>query len=114
MRCPKCNIEYMEGYTKCTDCGEELVQSDVTKERERGSWLFTFGETTAKSAISLLFYISLLPLLFTSIIYGKNLYLTNTYMKGISFMNGGQKVYTEMRENNLLLGIIGGILFFAY
>lgn len=110
MICQKCKMEYREGYTKCSDCGEDLIDNSTTKQNNNGGWLFRFGETTAKKAVSLLFYLGLLPLLFSSILFGKYLYLSNTYLKDIWLMQDGQKMYTNKEVSNLPLGIFGGFL----
>ena len=112
MICPKCKVEYEKGNIKCAECGRELVENDALKLNEKSNWFYKFGETTAKKAISALFFIGLLPLLFTSILFGNYLYLTNMYSKSISFMRDGQKWYTSEQVNNLPLGFLGGFVFF--
>ncbi|SRR5258708_16682042 len=32
MKCPKCGSEYREGFTRCTDCDEELIPSPPPEE----------------------------------------------------------------------------------
>jgi hypothetical protein len=32
--CPKCNAEYIDGFTKCHDCGVELVEEPIDKNKE--------------------------------------------------------------------------------
>lgn len=113
MICPKCKTEYREGYTKCSDCREDLVSNNIRNQSGKDEWLFKFGDITAKKALSILFFLGLLPLLFASIIFGKYLYLTNTYFKGIWFIQDGQKMYTEKMANNLPLGVFGGFIFFV-
>ena len=35
MICPKCKVEYRDGFTKCSDCGVELVERlDASSKRE--------------------------------------------------------------------------------
>lgn len=36
--CPKCKCEYVEGITKCADCGCELVEEPEEKEKEQSYW----------------------------------------------------------------------------
>ena len=45
MICPKCKVEYQEGFTECTDCGEQLVSSEETKYllSSSGIGLIKFG-----------------------------------------------------------------------
>jgi hypothetical protein len=113
MICPKCKTEYSQRFTKCSNCGEDLIENDVTQKGDREKWLLKFGETTAKRAISALFYLGLFPLFFTSILFGKYLYLTNTYEKAIWFIENGQKMYTSALVNNQPLGFLGGLVFFV-
>ncbi|MCX7923105.1 MAG: DUF4282 domain-containing protein [Clostridia bacterium] len=112
MICPKCKTEYRKGYTKCSDCGENLVSKIIQNQGGKEEWLFKFGEITAQKALSILFFLGLFPLLFAAIIFGKYLYIANTYMKGIWFIQNGQKMYTETMANNLPLGVFGGLIFF--
>jgi hypothetical protein len=112
MICPKCKMEYNEEYTECIECRKKLIENDASKLNNSGDWFGGFGEITAKRAISILFFLGLLPILFTSILFGKYLYISNTYLKGIWFMQDGQQSYTEKYVNNLPLGIFGGFLFF--
>ena len=35
--CPKCKMEYREGFTKCADCGEYLVDKLPEEEPEPAS-----------------------------------------------------------------------------
>jgi hypothetical protein len=40
MFCPKCNSEYREGFTKCADCGIELVQElPINPDAEDVEWV---------------------------------------------------------------------------
>jgi hypothetical protein len=40
MFCPKCNSEYREGFTKCADCGIELVlELPINPEAEYVEWV---------------------------------------------------------------------------
>jgi hypothetical protein len=112
MICPKCKTEFREGYTKCSDCGEDLISNNTPKQSEGGDWLFNFGETTAKRAVSILFFLGLFPMLYKSIFFGRYLYLTNSYLKSISFLQNGQNVHSGYLVNNLPLGILGGFVLF--
>ena len=112
MICPKCYREYPEGSSKCSNCGEDLVNNSYVQLRnQKKKCFFKLGNTTAQEAISLLFYIGLLPVLYFSIVFGKYLYLTNMYSKDIWFTKNGQKFYTSEQVNNLPLGIFGGLVF---
>jgi len=113
MICPKCKMEYQERYTKCSQCGEDLIENDATKQNGRENWLIKFGETTAKRAISVLFFLGLFPLFYISILFGKYLYLTNLYEKSIWFTQNGQRMYTSTMVNNKPLGFLGGLVFFV-
>lgn len=112
MVCPKCKVEYPEGYTKCPDCGENLIDSSTASQKRRGNVFFRFGETTAENAITLLFFIGSLPLLFSAVLFGRYLYLNNTYLKSIRFMQDGQLVYSEIQAQDTTLGVLGGFAFF--
>lgn len=53
MICPKCKTEYVDGYSKCSDCGEALIEYDepakeIKQISEKGIKLIRYG-------ISLLF-----------------------------------------------------------
>ena len=109
--CPKCKIEYQQGYTTCADCGTDLVEKEERREDE-GSLLRGFGKISAQKAISALFYVGLLPVLITSIIAGRLVYMNSTYMKGVSYLQDGQKWYTEKAVNNGPLGFLTGVALF--
>lgn len=112
MICPKCNIEYREGVTECCDCGVELIENKAAEQNRKDDWCYKFGKTTAQQAITALFFLGIIPELFASILFGRFLYLSNTYYKGISFLQNGMKTFSEREVNNLPLGVLGGIAFF--
>lgn len=112
MKCPKCKKEYIGGYTKCSECGVDLVQNDTPKEDVSDNWIFKFGEVSAKKVISFLFFLGIIPLAYNSVLFGKYLYLNNTYEKEIWFKQFGQTVYSSKEVHHLPLGIIGGFIFF--
>ena len=108
MICPKCNAEYIEGYTKCSDCGEDLVAITIDRPKDFKFDLFKLGRMPAKMALSLLFYLSIIPTLYISILFGKYIYLANTYMKTIKTGD----VFTSIEVNNSTLGVFAGVVLF--
>lgn len=72
-----------------------------------------FGKLGASRICEYLFWagtgLSIIPAYF----FGRFLYLHNTYLKEISKMQNGERVFTYVAENNLLLGIGGAIFVFV-
>jgi len=118
--CPKCKVEYSNNLSECIECGGQLVEiSEENREDKSGrkinylNWLKEFGNITAKKAIIILFYLGSIPLIISSIMIGRYIYLTNQYYKGITYMENGTRWYTEAKVNNLPLGILSGIVYFV-
>lgn len=66
------------------------------------------GRIEAVTLISILFYTGIIPIVFKSIGFGKNVFLNNTYQ--IIVKEG--EWFTGKEVNNLSLGIFQGILHF--
>lgn len=118
--CPKCKVEHKEDVSTCDFCGAQLVElSEEVKKDENDrrvnnlNWLMEFGNITAKKAITILFYLGSIPLIISSIMIGRYIYLTNEYHKGITYIENGTRWYTEARVNNLPLGVLSGIVYFV-
>jgi uncharacterized membrane protein SirB2 len=118
--CPKCKIEYRDGFSTCADCGTQLVEEieEVNVDyNDRGTdnlnWLKGFGNITAQRAITILFYSGIIPLFISSIMFGKNIYLTNKYLKVISYIQNGAERSAQYEANNLPLGIFLGSIYFV-
>lgn len=71
-----------------------------------------FGEMGAIRIIRFFFWVGTALSAISSILFGKYLYMTNTYDKDITFMQDGQKWYTSKPVNNLPLGIGGALVSF--
>lgn len=75
--------------------------------------LFGIGETSAKRAVSSLFYVGLAIVSYRSIVFGRHLYLAYTYQKKLQIFRDGVYTVTYRTVNHLPLGILGGIVFFV-
>ena len=93
MICPKCGIEFGEDFTACSYCGSNLIESpkeriEIPKKSEEyhktKNWLNSFGEITAQKGITILFYLGLFPLLYSSILFGNYILLGYEYLRNIS------------------------------
>lgn len=71
-----------------------------------------FGNMEAKRIVGYLFWGGTLLSAISSFLFGKYLYLTNTYGKELFFMQNGQKWFTEKQVNHLPLGIGGALVSF--
>lgn len=109
--CPNCKSEYRMNFSTCSDCNVELIEMD---KKEEVNWLKGFGEIPAKKCISILFYLGILPLFYSTIIFGRYIYLSNKYLKDIWFLQDGKQAFTQTEVNNLPLGVFLGILFFIF
>lgn len=49
--CPKCKTEYRAGFTKCADCGSELVEDKPLEEESIPKWLEGVPEEYARQAM---------------------------------------------------------------
>lgn len=125
MICPRCKAEYREGYTECSDCGVDLVEAPQVAAEQKGGFFNSFGRISAQKAITALFYLSIVPYIIAAVFFGKFLYMTNTYLRDIPYMEGAAQNaadnsplsalrVTQVTVNNLPLAIIGGILFFIF
>lgn len=92
MICKYCNIEYVEDQVKCSDCGAYLIKNE---NRQKGKdrktdWLFSFGKITAQRAVSVLFFLGLMPLLATAYNFSNYVYINNRYLQNadLHFENG--------------------------
>lgn len=74
--------------------------------------LLSFGKMGARRIVGYLFWIGAAASSISSIMFGKYLYLTNTYDKGISFIQNGTTWYTSKPVNHLPLGIGGAVAAF--
>ena len=119
--CPKCKNKYRDGFSVCSNCETQLVEQ--TEEHDKNddgeinkslNWLKGFGNITAQSAIVTLFYLGIMPLALSSFFVGKNIYLTNQYLKDISYLENGMQWYTQTEVNNLPLGLFMGIAIFLF
>ena len=118
--CPECKYEYEEGFSFCSDCGCQLIEKPQVDERNTNyggqddlSWLKGFGNITATKAISILFYLSIVPFFISSIMFGKYIYLTSTYFKDITFMENDQQMFTQTIVNNLPLAVFLASIYFV-
>ncbi|PKM49706.1 MAG: hypothetical protein CVV02_14625 [Firmicutes bacterium HGW-Firmicutes-7] len=73
---------------------------------------FEFGDMSLKSIIRYLYLMGCITLLYKAFLVGRVLYLTNTYAKETSYMQGGQQWYSSIEVNNMPLGLFGGLAFF--
>ena len=71
------------------------------------------GNLSVHKIITMLMYIGILPIFVKSYSIGKAIYLTHTYTKMVSYMEGGQNWYTDRRVNNIYLGMLSGIIYFV-
>lgn len=71
-----------------------------------------FGKIGAGRIAEWLFWAGTVLSGISSFLFGKYLYLTNTYDKDISFMQNGEKWYTSKPVNHLPLGIGGALVSF--
>jgi uncharacterized membrane protein YvbJ len=51
--CPKCKVEYQDGYSKCSDCGETLIEYHVSANENPK--ISEKGINLVKHGLSLLF-----------------------------------------------------------
>lgn len=49
--CPKCRTEYRPGFTKCADCGSELVAEQPPEEEKIPAWLEGMPEEYTRAAM---------------------------------------------------------------
>lgn len=49
--CPKCRTEYRAGFTKCFDCGSELVAEEPAEEAKVPAWMEDMPEEYKKAAM---------------------------------------------------------------
>lgn len=57
MICPKCNAEYRDGFSKCSDCGVDLVPK--AGEIHRGAMISWQGIALVKLGLGLMFFCAL-------------------------------------------------------
>lgn len=76
------------------------------------TFMITFGEITSKKAITILFYIGIIPILIQSYVIGNTIHLTYTYQKQISYLSNGIPRFTSVETPNIFFGILSGILAF--
>ncbi|MDR3599480.1 MAG: hypothetical protein P4L49_03190 [Desulfosporosinus sp.] len=74
--------------------------------------VFIFGKISAFRAITIIFYLGLLPLIIPSFYMGNFIYLYSTYSTQIETSLNGQPVSTFQDVNNVPLGVIGGVVTF--
>jgi len=74
--------------------------------------LVNFGELKLNQIFTYLFIVGSAIIAFKSFFIGKAVYLTNFYIKGISYLENGQRWYTDREVNNLPLGIVSGVIYF--
>jgi len=112
MICPKCKAEYQEGYTWCEDCAENLIKDETPEVSKSGGWFSKFGVTTAQNAICALFFIGLFPMAYSSVVFGKYIYLTSMISRETSYKQDGTTFYSLGLVNNSTYGIFAGIAVF--
>ncbi|HYF81877.1 MAG TPA: hypothetical protein VEB00_02455 [Clostridia bacterium] len=71
-----------------------------------------FGKTGASRIAKNLFWVGTVLSAISSFLFGKFLYMTNTYDKAISFIQDGQRWFTSKPVNNFPLGVGGAIVSF--
>jgi hypothetical protein len=71
-----------------------------------------FGKMGAKIIVGFLFWVGTALSAISSFLFGKFLYMTNTYDKDILFMQNGQQWYTSKPVNNFPLGVGGALVSF--
>ncbi len=71
-----------------------------------------FGEMETKCITKYLFWAGAALSLIISLLFGKYLYMTNTFEREISFIENGETWYSFEPVNHLPLGIIGGVASF--
>ncbi|MDO0824642.1 hypothetical protein [Desulfosporosinus nitroreducens] len=75
--------------------------------------LFILGKTTSFRAITILFYMGLIPLIVPSYFLGNFIYLTNTYFEEVQSIYNGQPILSFQDINNAPLGVLGGVVTFV-
>ena len=80
-------------------------------EKEMKGFL-SLGKWSVNRIIHYLFYAGMIPIAFQAYTFGKFLYLNNTYLKGASYIQDGQQVYTDYPVPHAPLGFFGAIAFF--
>jgi hypothetical protein len=80
--------------------------------KEKIRMFISFGEMSLKSIISFLFYVGCFIIIYKAFLWGKAIYLTNFYEKGVSYLQNNQKWFTSVTVNNLPLGVLGFITYF--
>ena len=76
------------------------------------SSIFNLEKRSSIEVLSLVYKVGMIPLLYKAYLFGRYLYLNNTYEKGFTFLQDGQTWFSSKPVNNAPLGIVGGIIFF--
>jgi len=74
--------------------------------------IFSLQKRAASEILSLMYKAGMIPLMYKSYLFGRYIYINNSYEKDFSFIQNGERLYSSKPVNNVPLGIIGGIILF--